>query len=561
MNSTAGRQQLNLPENGAEKIPSSEDSPGSEVRMHEKSSVLKETPFHTLSNEEISSMIREADETTNLSTEDGNIQKSDSTDSLTQETLMMENNNIEQHRKFFDNKRTTATTGAESSSTSLTSLNLSNMNFNDSVSSNREGEMLATQKRKDEYNQEDDEDEMESTGNLSVTDEHDDDDDKNNESHDRNNKSPQESPLNQLGDRIKGFRNAVGVFVNNERVQLFIVLLIIVNALQMGVGTLDFVTDSEKVSKGFEATDMAFLVIFTVEIAMQLIYRGLWNVLTDGWLCFDFIIVVSSWSLTSSDLQVLRSFRIFRAFRLITRLTVLQHLVQALFAVAPSVAAIVALLLLILYIFGVLCTELFGPLYEEGVLDFDYFGRLDSSLFTLFQMVTLDWAEIVRQVTVKYYWAWLLFMSFLIITSFILYSLVVAVVCDSVQAVEHENDEDPEEMKKQIQQLQKRVADLTEKQASLLRMLQDSMRQLEDLTESSVDDGDMFYSLPPESDTQAWSPDDSSSTQSSPGKLSQERWRGTFVETFLAPDSPAAASSFELDLTMKRKLPKQSPAD
>lgn len=70
----------------------------------------------------------------------------------------------------------------------------------------------------------------------------------------------------------------------------------------------------------------------------------------DGWLVFDLVIVVLSWSLES--LQIIRAFRIFRALRIITRIETMRNLVAALFDIMPRLGAITALLLLIFYIFG-----------------------------------------------------------------------------------------------------------------------------------------------------------------------------------------------------------------
>ena len=102
---------------------------------------------------------------------------------------------------------------------------------------------------------------------------------------------------------------------------------------------------------------------------------------TDGWSVFDFVIVLTSWSLET--MQVFRALRIFRAFRLVTRMKPLRDLVLAIAAVMPRMSAIAMLLLLIFYIIAVLFTELFGSLVLTG----DYFNRLDNSLFTCMQMV------------------------------------------------------------------------------------------------------------------------------------------------------------------------------
>jgi len=281
---------------------------------------------------------------------------------------------------------------------------------------------------------------------------------------------------------VTTFRDFCGELVNNPYVQIGIIILILVNAIMMGIATFGFVDNNPPVARGFELADRAFLIIFTVELGLQFIYRGL-SLFVDGWLLFDLIIVVLSWSLES--LQIVRAFRVFRAFRLITRLEVLKNLVLALFAVAPSMGAIIALLCLILYIYAVLCTEMFRSLYAEGYTELDYFGRLDNSLFTLFQMVTLEWADICRQVMVRYYWiGYFVFTSFLVFTSFILYSLIIAVVCDSVNVTEHQEEmeahvQEKEESRQRIYALEQRVSDLTQQQLIILESLQTSLRQLE----------------------------------------------------------------------------------
>jgi Ion transport protein len=289
-------------------------------------------------------------------------------------------------------------------------------------------------------------------------------------------------------------RAVIGAFINDTRVQLFIVCLIVINALLMGVATFDLVTNSPSIQAAFETTDQVFLSVFTVEIALQLLHHGLRPVLTDGWLCFDLVVVVASWSLES--MQIVRALRVFRVLRLVTKLTTLRKLVQALFEVTPAVSAIISLLLLIMYIYAVLCTTLFGHLYDDGVTDRDYFSRLDTSLFTLLQFVTLEWADIVRQVVSKYYWAWIVFITFLTLTSIILYSLIVAVVCDAVSQTEHANDEPKEKdlndasALEQIQQLQQRVAQLTYQQEHLSKALKQCLQELSNrLTADEDEDG------------------------------------------------------------------------
>jgi Ion transport protein len=276
------------------------------------------------------------------------------------------------------------------------------------------------------------------------------------------------------------FRDLCGRIVNDPKVELFIILLIVANAVVMGVATFGFVTDSPAVTQGFEVADRAFLIVFTIESALQLIYHGI-HLFSDGWLLFDFVVVLLSWSLES--MQVVRAFRIFRCIRLIARLEVLKNLVLSIFAVAPSMSAILMLLILILYVYAVMCTQLFGTLYQEGYTEVDYFSTLFLSLFTLFSMMTLEWGSVVRQVMVYNYWSCILFNSFIVLTSFILYSLIIAVVCDAVKVTEHHDEmrkhvEEKEEARQRVFALEHRVADMAQHQGAIVEQLQLALKEL-----------------------------------------------------------------------------------
>lgn len=314
----------------------------------------------------------------------------------------------------------------------------------------------------------------------------DDDDDEVNNSTNPETTTESESELkneaNEYPDNKKGFnwcaiRDGAGMIVEHGHFQMFIILLILINAIMMGVATFDFVSESESVKQAFEIVDRVFLIIFTVELGLQFCYRGI-KLFTDGWLVFDFIIVLMSWSLES--LQIVRTFRVFRALRLITRVKVLKNLVGALFSVGPRMFAIVCLLLLVFYIYAVMCTVLFKDLYEQGLTTSDFFGGLDVSLWSLLIIMSLDWAFIARQVMAVYPWSWMVFVSFVMITSFIAYNLIIAVVCDSVSIIEQQGKDEEKEDEialevaqyVKIRKLKHRVIKLAKQQKKVLQMLQ-----------------------------------------------------------------------------------------
>jgi len=97
--------------------------------------------------------------------------------------------------------------------------------------------------------------------------------------------------------------------------------------------------------------------------------------------------------------------------------------------------AIGMLLFLVSYIFAVMFTQLFKDLYPVYTTE-DYFGRIDDTFFTLFQIMTLDaWADIAREVMAVYAWAWLPFVVFVVVTGFVVVNLIIAVICDAISAL------------------------------------------------------------------------------------------------------------------------------
>ena len=172
---------------------------------------------------------------------------------------------------------------------------------------------------------------------------------------------------------------------------------------------------------------------------------------------------------------------------------------QAIFDVLPKITAILVLFALIMYIFAVMCTELFGEIdytgrfSEDGLDHYDYFSRLDYSLFTLFQMVTLDWAKVTRATMQVYPWAWSIFSTFVTFSSYVLYNLIIAVVCDAVKMVQDQQDilmvenyvKDKIESRHRIINLRQKLDKMSKQQMDLLLYIQLILEQLDDVDEAS----------------------------------------------------------------------------
>ena len=172
--------------------------------------------------------------------------------------------------------------------------------------------------------------------------------------------------------------------------------------------------------------------IFTVELGIKLyVYKK--QFFKDGWNIFDFIIVAISWVPTGgvfSSFRVFRILRTLRALRLITQLEKLRVIVQAIIDSIPNVSWACVLLMIIFYIFAIMGTTLFAQDFPIA------FGTLGKSLFTMFQLTTLEaWPDIARDVMIKFPLAWTYFVSFIIISSFIVMNVIVGVVVNAISEI------------------------------------------------------------------------------------------------------------------------------
>jgi voltage-gated sodium channel len=220
-------------------------------------------------------------------------------------------------------------------------------------------------------------------------------------------------------------RDRVRALVEHKRFQLFIIWVIVVNAVTLGLET------SKSVMAGFggllHAIDHVILGVFVVELVLRLYAHG-WRFFRDPWNVFDFLIVAISVIPTSGPFSVLRALRILRALRLISAVPAMRRVVTGLLAAVPGMASIGALLSLIIYVAAVMATKLFGGIAPE------YFGDLGTTLFTLFQTMTGEaWPDIAREVMAEAPLAWIFFVIYILISSFAVLNLFIAVIVSGME--------------------------------------------------------------------------------------------------------------------------------
>jgi voltage-gated sodium channel len=132
----------------------------------------------------------------------------------------------------------------------------------------------------------------------------------------------------------------------------------------------------------------------------------------------------------SGSLSVLRALRVLRVLRLINKVESMRKVVGGLLSSLPGLGSVFGLILIIFYVAAVIATNLFREEFPE------WFGHLGSSAYTLFQVMTLEgWSQdIARPVMEHYPHAWIFFVLFILIATFIIFNLFIAVIVDSITA-------------------------------------------------------------------------------------------------------------------------------
>lgn len=221
-------------------------------------------------------------------------------------------------------------------------------------------------------------------------------------------------------------RDRVRAFIEHPRFDQAIIAVIVINAITLGLETWPaFVT---KFGNVLSALDRTALTIFVVELLLRFfVYRA--RFFHDPWRVFDFVVVAIALVPAAGPFSVLRALRVLRVLRLVSLVPSMRGVVSALLAALPGMASIIGLMALVLYVSAVMATKLFGAAAPE------FFGTLGASFFTLFQVMTVEgWPDIARDVMKEAPYAWLFFVAYLLIATFMVLNLFIAVVVNAMQS-------------------------------------------------------------------------------------------------------------------------------
>lgn len=257
--------------------------------------------------------------------------------------------------------------------------------------------------------------------------------------------------------------------VDNVWFDRIVVSLIIVNGIILGLETVPELLSQYE--RAFIWGNRIILSVFIVEAVIKIIshaprvHRYFYN----GWNVFDFTIVVLSLIPASGEFAMLaRLARLLRVLRLISVIPELRIIVATLVRSIPSMGNIMLLMSIIFYIYAVAGYQLF---HEH---DPEHWRSLGIALLTLFRIVTLeDWTDVMYTAMEMHPLAWIYFVSFVIVGTFVVINLFIAVVINNLDEAKAES---LKEMEKPISQ--KELVDELKSTKDALSRLEDKLNRL-----------------------------------------------------------------------------------
>jgi len=229
-----------------------------------------------------------------------------------------------------------------------------------------------------------------------------------------------------------GGRDLLRKAVESPQVRHTITVLIVLNAVTLGMETWE--AAMARAGPLLLTLDRAILSVFVAEVLIKIVAYGR-RFPRDPWNIFDFVVVAIGLVPATEGFSVLRALRVLRVLRLVSVVPSMRRVVQALLSAIPGMGSIVLLLSLLYYVAAVIATKLFGDAFPQ------WFGTIGGSMYSLFQIMTLEsWSMgIVRPVMAVFPFAWLFFVPFILVTTFAVLNLFIAIIVSAMES-EHRKE-------------------------------------------------------------------------------------------------------------------------
>jgi voltage-gated sodium channel len=224
-------------------------------------------------------------------------------------------------------------------------------------------------------------------------------------------------------------RNALARLVDSPTFTTFIVVTIAVNAAVLGLQTYEGIDD--RWGDALFAINGICLAIFVVELAIRI--ASYWPrplaFFRNGWNVFDFVVILAVFiSGIRENSTLLRLLRLLRVVRIVRLLPDLRVLLLGIWRSVPPLASIGAVTAMILFVYGMVGWIWFGDELPGE------WGNIGRAMLTLFVMLTLEnFPQYMDAAMEVEPWAWIYFVSFILVAAFIILNVLIGVVLNSME--------------------------------------------------------------------------------------------------------------------------------
>lgn len=224
-------------------------------------------------------------------------------------------------------------------------------------------------------------------------------------------------------------RNALARLVDSATFTTIVVTTIAVNAAVLGLQTYDGIDD--RWGDILFAINGVCLGIFLVELAIRI--ASYWPrplaFFRNGWNIFDFVVILAVFVPgIRENSTLLRLLRLLRVVRIVRLLPDLRVLLLGIWRSVPPLASIGAVTAMILFVYGMVGWIWFGDELPEQ------WGNIGRAMLTLFVMLTLEnFPQYMDAAMEVEPWAWLYFVSFILVAAFIILNVLIGVVLNSME--------------------------------------------------------------------------------------------------------------------------------
>ena len=224
-------------------------------------------------------------------------------------------------------------------------------------------------------------------------------------------------------------RNAAARLVESTPFTIVIVTTISINAVVLGLQTYDEIVDRR--GDVLTAINAACVGIFIVELLVRIsaYWPRPWEFFRNGWNVFDFVVIGATFVPgVAENSTLLRLVRLLRVVRIVRVLPDLRILLRGVWRSVPPLASIGAVTAMLLFVYGMVGWVLFADDLPEQ------WGNIGRAMLTLFVMLTLENFPVYMDAAMDVHpWAWLYFVSFILVAAFIVLNVLIGIVLNSME--------------------------------------------------------------------------------------------------------------------------------